>query len=172
MDEAEAALCDRGRADLSEEAISALNAFLFHTSDPVLHLHARAQRRIDPGDLDAAVPDASTRPWRSRCRTRARASYCTCTRDGVRSPRAFHETGPFVRMALKRFRAGRALHWIGRRPSRAGEEDGGLFPAASVGARDVKWVQGAASTTERARPASSCSTTNCGIAWCAGSSRR
>ena len=34
MDEAEAALCDRGRPDLSEEAISALNAFLFHTSDP------------------------------------------------------------------------------------------------------------------------------------------
>ena len=56
MDEAEAALCDRGRPDLSEEAISALNAFLFHTSDPsYAFMLVLATNR--PGDLDAAVLD-------------------------------------------------------------------------------------------------------------------
>ncbi len=56
VDEAEAALCDRGRPDLSEEAISALNAFLFHTSDPsYTFMLVLATNR--PGDLDAAVLD-------------------------------------------------------------------------------------------------------------------
>lgn len=56
VDEAEAALCDRGRPDLSEEAISALNAFLFHTSDPSYKfMLVLATNR--PGDLDAAVLD-------------------------------------------------------------------------------------------------------------------
>jgi ATPase family AAA domain-containing protein 3A/B len=56
VDEAEAALCDRGRPDLSEEAISALNAFLYHTSDPsYTFMLVLATNR--PGDLDAAVLD-------------------------------------------------------------------------------------------------------------------
>uniref|UniRef100_A0A7S3JSF0 AAA+ ATPase domain-containing protein n=1 Tax=Aureoumbra lagunensis TaxID=44058 RepID=A0A7S3JSF0_9STRA len=56
LDEAEAALADRGRPNLSEDAVSALNAFLTHTSEPsysvVLVL---ATNR--PADIDAAVLD-------------------------------------------------------------------------------------------------------------------
>ncbi|KAJ8602831.1 hypothetical protein CTAYLR_002623 [Chrysophaeum taylorii] len=56
VDEAEAALPDRSRPGLSEAAISALNAFLFHTSDPSYSLVlVLATNR--PSDLDPAVLD-------------------------------------------------------------------------------------------------------------------
>lgn len=55
VDEAEAALADRGR-QLSENAVSALNAFLYHTSEPSTSLVlVLATNR--PGDLDKAVLD-------------------------------------------------------------------------------------------------------------------
>lgn len=55
VDEAEAALSDRGR-QLSEAAVSALNAFLYHTSDPSYSLVlVLATNR--PTDLDKAVLD-------------------------------------------------------------------------------------------------------------------
>lgn len=55
VDEAEAALADRGK-QLSEAAVSALNAFLYHTSDPSYSLVlVLATNR--PSDLDSAVLD-------------------------------------------------------------------------------------------------------------------
>lgn len=56
VDEAETALADRGRPDLSEDAISALNAFLYHTSDASYNVVlVLATNR--PADLDPAVLD-------------------------------------------------------------------------------------------------------------------
>ena len=56
VDEADAALADRRRPDISEHAVSALNAFLFHTSDPSYSLMlVLATNR--PSDLDTAVLD-------------------------------------------------------------------------------------------------------------------
>ena len=97
VDEAEAALCDRGRPDLSEEAISALNAFLFHTSDPsYTFMLVLATNR--PGDLDAAVLDRVDEAVEIPLPDEgAREKLPLVLRDGVRPPGTFHETGPFVR---------------------------------------------------------------------------